>query len=348
MIRQFVEHDRLFVEDETTQAIGNCVDLRSFSADFFGWRDADLRVPNMFASAATYRTTQRTSRLAGLIQNAVGDAGSRMLMTDGAGMAFHYALLSLRGQIDYLLIPSPYFPPYKLLPVLLDMCTIEYSVMNPLRAKETISRTVERGRVAVVINSPHNPTGVEVCDEFAKWLCRSAPDMKMRLIWDRTYSWADHARQRKPPPDIRIYSIGKLVGLPALRLGAIVVDDNRTFNALNAVSRHIAHHCSPLAERLALWVLEEHDVLGKQSEWRLRLNARLRECRDSVTLGICGGGKQLLVGPYALARRRFKRRSAVAAVRGDVFGAGADFIRICIGVSESTWRRFVALGSASR
>jgi aspartate/methionine/tyrosine aminotransferase len=118
----------------------------------------------------------------------------------------------------------------------------------------------------VVVNFPHNPTGVTLSREEQAELLRQVARVGAYLVWDGAFGELTYGEPPLPDPTLvyeRALSMGtmsKAYGLPGLRVGWMMGPPE--------LLEHCAHlrdytllHLSPLVELLAQHAIEGADVL---------------------------------------------------------------------------------------
>ncbi len=118
----------------------------------------------------------------------------------------------------------------------------------------------------VVVNFPHNPTGVTLTRGEQAELLRQVERTGAYLVWDGAFSELTYDEPPLPEPTLvyeRALSMGtlsKAYGLPGLRVGWLMASPD--------ILEHCAHlrdytllHLSPLIELLAQRAIEQADVL---------------------------------------------------------------------------------------
>lgn len=119
---------------------------------------------------------------------------------------------------------------------------------------------------AVVVNFPHNPTGVSISIEEQRELINMVAEVGAYLIWDAAF--ADIVFKGAPLPcpnllyerSVSIGTLSKSYGLPGLRMGWIVGPPAMLGRCAH-LRDYITLHLSPLIELIALRVIKNADIL---------------------------------------------------------------------------------------
>jgi len=119
---------------------------------------------------------------------------------------------------------------------------------------------------AVIVNFPHNPTGVSISIEEQKELIDMVAKAGVFLIWDAAFADITYKRSPLPYPNLqyeRSISIGTLsksYGLPGLRVGWVLGPPG-ILDSCAHLRDYITLHLSPLTEFIALRVIKKADIL---------------------------------------------------------------------------------------
>jgi len=131
---------------------------------------------------------------------------------------------------------------------------------------------------AVVVNFPHNPTGVSISAEEQKELINVIDKVGAYLIWDAAFGDITYVKAPLPYPNLqyeRSISMGTLsksFGLPGLRVGWMLGPPD-LLDRCAQLRDYITLHLSPLTELIALRVIRNADTL---------LNLRLTEAGQNL------------------------------------------------------------------
>lgn len=202
---------------------------------------------------------------------------------------------------------------------------------------DDLERLVNPRTRMVVVNFPHNPTGVTLTDIEQRRLVEIVARHEAFLFWDGAFE--DLAFDRSPlPPVTALYEFGmsfgtmsKSFGLPGLRVGWGVLPSAAVVRSAVAVRDYTTLALSPLVELIALAVLERADIVLAS---RLRLASTNRVLvatwlRDHAHLISCAGPNAgVVVFPRLTAVRdteafchRLMENHRVLLVPGECFEA---------------------------
>lgn len=188
---------------------------------------------------------------------------------------------------------------------------------------------------ALIVNFPHNPTGVSIGPEDLSRIVDLASENEAYLIWDGAFS--DLAYDSGPLPDpsvlyekaITFGTLSKSFGLPGLRVGWCIAPAN----LLSACVRwrdYTTLALSPLVELVAIRVLGQPDVLLAPRLAQVRRNlarvaAWMTQNADVVDWVRPGGGVVAFprlrhVADTEVFCDRLMRDYGVLTVPGECFG----------------------------
>ncbi|HOZ08199.1 MAG TPA: pyridoxal phosphate-dependent aminotransferase [candidate division Zixibacteria bacterium] len=209
-------------------------------------------------------------------------APDQVVVASGSKQALFNALYAISGPGGEVIIPSPYYPSYPeqvkmagAVPVLLPTRPEDgFQIDEPaLRAAIT-----DRSR-AVIVNSPHNPTGA-VCSESA--LRAVAAVARERGLWVITddiyeaivYPPAESYRLLRLAPDLAdqviiVSGFSKSYAMTGWRIG-YAVGPRKVIEAMTLVQSHVTNNASSISQHAALAALEEPDFFRKDLVIRLQ------------------------------------------------------------------------------
>jgi capreomycidine synthase len=202
---------------------------------------------------------------------------------------------------------------------------------------------------AVVVNFPHNPTGVSISVEEQNELINMAAKVGAYLIWDAAFADITYKKPPLPYPNLqyeRAVSIGTLsksYGLPGLRVGWILGSPDILSRCAH-LRDYITLHLSPLIEFIALRAIKKADVLlsSRQAEARRNLNTLekwIAKHRSIVKWvppdgGVCTFPQLCSVSDVEAFCRRLARNYSVLLVPGTCFNSPGH-VRLGFGSNPS-------------
>lgn len=353
--------DALQTTGAVLQGVDGRINLRSIAPSFLAQflpeevAEAHLRAKPLFG----YGPTEGTPALRARIAEAAGVHPDEVVVTDGASQAIFLLLLAGLKPGSTVLIPRPTFPAYLRIAAYRG-CKLRFydwradgaDLLERLRAPE--SRMID----AVIVNSPHNPTGIALAAAGRDRVAAALGQMTQLTILDDTYGWLDgpvgqithfgsFAQARSQTIGLAaVGSLGKLLCLPGLRLGFIVIRDHALRDAIVEAKRHLVQASCSASEHLAAALLVSAEWLEGRNNLLTALDQRRREFETAMPQG---------VRPVSDGRGFYAYASAVApltalgidGVDGAVFEGAADAARYCLAASSEDWSRFkAAIGGA--
>lgn len=286
---------------------------------------------------------------------------SNLFMTCGAAPALIAVIKALlRNRDSEVLAIAPYFPEYKpfveanggkfvLVPADLGEFQINMSALEKLISKDT---------VAVIVNSPNNPSGVIYTEETLKELGEML-DKKAREYGNPIYIISDEPYRELVYGDVKpafipklyrntviCYSYSKSLSLPGERIGYICVPDcadysKELYAAISGAARIAGHVCAPtLMQMVVERCVNEEPDLKAYDENRKLLYTELT--RMGYTCAMPDGAFYLFIeapgGEAAAFSEKAKLEQNLLLVPGGPFGC-TSYLRASYCVPNAMIRR---------
>ncbi len=184
-------------------------------------------------------------------------------MSVGAAAALACSLTALVSEGEEVIVPSPYFPEYK---VFIEKCggamravTCDKEMQLDISA---IEAAINEKTAAIIINSPNNPTGAVYSEESIKALARVLKGGEERyghpiyLIADEPYRELIYDGAKVPyltkyyDDTLVCYSFSKSLSIPGERIGYVLVsprcaDFKDVYSAVCGAGRALGYVCAP-------------------------------------------------------------------------------------------------------
>ena len=192
-----------------------------------------------------------------------GDAG-KIFVTNGSTEATFLAMNALLEAGDEVIVLAPCYQQLQSTAQTLGAGLTKWHLRpeNSFRPDFKELRTLISHRTKmIVINFPHNPTGVSITSVEQRELVELAREVDAYLLWDGVFGDITYDRQPLSSPTLQyeravsIGSLSKTFGLPGLRVGWCIAQQeilDRFINLRDAITLHL----SPLNELLAARVIE--------------------------------------------------------------------------------------------
>ncbi|WP_299353314.1 aminotransferase [uncultured Shimia sp.] len=230
---------------------------------------------------------------------------SQVAITSGCNQAFSAAMMSIAGEGDEVILPTPWYFNHKMW---LDMQGVHAVPLatgadllpDPEAAEALIT---ERTR-AIALVTPNNPGGVEYPAELVAAFADLAARKRIQLIIDETYrdfdsrSGAPHGLFENPDWSdhlIQLYSFSKAYRLTGHRVGAMIASNSRLAEAEKFLDT-VTICPNQLGQHAALWGMRN---LG---QWLAGERAEILDRRaaisDHMPLIADKGWKLMGVGAY--------------------------------------------------
>ena len=187
-----------------------------------------------------------------------------LYMTVGAAAALTCALTALVGEGEEVIVPTPYFPEYKVFierfgGVIREVPTREKTFMLDIAA---IEAAISEKTAAIIINSPNNPTGVVFDEEniiaLTNLLKKKECELghPIYLIADEPYRELVYTDAPVPyltkyyDDTLVCYSFSKSLSLPGDRIGYVLVCPRMknfvsVYQAICGAGRALGFVCAP-------------------------------------------------------------------------------------------------------
>ena len=194
----------------------------------------------------------------------------RVYMTVGAAASIAISLGAVTNAGDEVIVPSPYFPEYKVWIETMDCSIVEVPTQVPSFQLdvEAMGAAINEKTAAVIINSPNNPSGAvysaETLRQMADMLLQKEKEFghEIWLISDEPYREIAFDGKQVPyaslfyPRTISCYSFSKSLSVPGERIGYVAVNPESGVSAMlvnmcGQISRGIGHNCPSSVIQLA-------------------------------------------------------------------------------------------------
>ena len=223
--------------------------------------------------------------------------GNHIFMTTGAAGAIAHAIRCVAQPGDEVLTFAPYFPEYnpyinltganlKIVPADTKSFQINFEAFEQMLTEKVM---------AVLINTPNNPSGIVYSTETIRELARIMTEKQEQyghdifLISDEPYREIIFDGVDAPYPSkfyrntLSCYSFSKSLSLPGERIGYVAVNPACTDAELitsmcGQISRGTGHNCPPSIIQLA--VAEVLDLTADLSVYEANMNILYRELTE--------------------------------------------------------------------
>ncbi len=202
---------------------------------------------------------------------------TQVAITSGCNQAFCAAIMSLTGEGDEVILPTPWYFNHKMWLDMVGVRTVPLATGPDLLPDPEHTKTLITDRTkAIVLVTPNNPGGVEYPADLVRAFFDLARQHGVALIVDETYRDFD-ARSGAPhdlfaDPDwhdtlIQLYSFSKAYRLTGHRVGTMVASTARLAEAEKFLDS-VTICPNQLGQHAALWGMRnlEHWLAGERIE----------------------------------------------------------------------------------
>lgn len=266
------------------------------------------------------------------------DVADRVMVTHGVTEGILLALGAIVQPGDEIVVLRPIYPGLRAMARALGAKVREWELSEEDNFRPDLGRL--RGLIsgatrAVVVNFPHNPTGVTLDEPTYRGLIDIVERYNCHLVWDGAFT--ELVYQGSPLPDpgtlhdrcVSLSSLSKAYGLPGMRLGWCIASP-ALLTRMVALRDYVTLNNSPLTERLATAVLSRaDDVLKPRLEqaaanrdllaaWAAR-NAEFVDCPVPMA-GVCAFPSVPAIADVTPMCVRLADQAGILTVPGRSFG----------------------------
>ena len=186
---------------------------------------------------------------------------NEIIVTVGAMEGLYLALLALINDGDEVIIPAPYYVNYK---QMVTMCggtpVIVEDDNSVLRCSiETIRNAITSKTKAIILNTPCNPTGIVLGEDYIKYITQLAIENDLYVITDEVYKCLVYNKKLRPKSiasyanmkerTVFINSMSKEFCMTGWRLGYVMSNPD-VVGAMTRLQENVAA-CAPLPSQYA-------------------------------------------------------------------------------------------------
>lgn len=204
-------------------------------------------------------------------------ADEQFLITSGASLALSTAFISFK-QCKFL-IPNPGYPQY------LNLCkslNIEYSFykidQDSKATTEAIIEGIDNGAEVIIINSPHNPTGMKFTENEINEIVKCSKNHEATIIADEVYNYFSKNSEisfKKYSYEKIIYinSFSKEYGLPSYRIG-YVISSNSIIKKMAKIHWNLSLQGSNILQKTASKLIEVVEIKKEDMKNKIDFNRK--------------------------------------------------------------------------
>ncbi len=201
-------------------------------------------------------------------------------VTTGAAEALWLILFDVCVKGANVIMPHPCYPAFDGIPRSLG-AEVRYWRMRPENSfrldLDELHRLIDRETRAIVLNSPHNPTGVVIEPEQVRAVAALAAARDIRFISDEVYHGIYYDGRERPsaaviPIATVTGDVSKAFSLAGLRIGWILERDELRRNSYYNARSFVCVSSSVLGERLAALALRHYRTIWQRNTERAAQN----------------------------------------------------------------------------
>ena len=211
-----------------------------------GSRQAEVYRPDPKGQRVAREAISREYAEAGIAISA-----ERIVLTPGSSVAYSYAFAIFTDAGDEVLTPTPTYPLFEGIAALAGVRLVPY-LLDATRGwaidLDRLQGSITPRTRAIILISPHNPTGAVADVDRMAGLARIAAQHRLPIIADEVFGSFLFDRESLPRPAatdaplvLTINGLSKRLALPGLKIGWIAVSGDatrvrQTVSALEAIS----------------------------------------------------------------------------------------------------------------
>jgi capreomycidine synthase len=190
---------------------------------------------------------------------------ARVMVTHGGSEAIALMMQALLAPGDRVVVADPIYHSLRTFPEL-QRCVVIPVPVQVFAEAQSITHYIQPGTKAVIVNFPHNPTGMSLNREARERLISRTEEVGSLLMWDAAMAElpmnasAPAQAMGLPSRTISFGSLSKAFGLPGLRVGWSVASASLLERTLPLRDRTTLF-LSPLVELIAARAIEHADAL---------------------------------------------------------------------------------------
>ncbi len=266
----------------------------------------------------------------------------------------YHVMRTLLNPGDHVIVVTPCYQFLKEIPKMCGADVLEF----PLQREENFKLNGERLKKAIrpntklmVLNYPHNPTGVDLSLREKKEIIDLAEAHGIYVLNDEIYRGLEFNENSRSPSIADLYergivitSLSKVFGLPTLRVGWVASQDKTVIKGAAALRSYTSSRNSELSELFAFMVLRgKNELLARNRAIILKNYALLSQFFDRhqqslscepPQAGTMAFPKLLLPIPIDKFVAELHQETSVFILSGSAFDLNDNSFRITFGKKE--------------
>ncbi|HEV2879273.1 MAG TPA: aminotransferase class I/II-fold pyridoxal phosphate-dependent enzyme [Candidatus Eremiobacteraceae bacterium] len=311
-------------------------------------------VERLLDSNVVYSRSTGASSLRDALAEMQGVAPEHVLVTIGAAEALAHTFYLAAEPGANVVVPFPCFPPHQWLPESFGLEVRSYHIPRENAFQidlDEVKSLVDARTKLILVNSPHNPTGMVLSDGDLGSLHDFAAERRIQLVSDEVYHPIYHGRATSSaarlPGATVIGDFSKAFALSGLRLGWIIERDAQRREAYLTTREYVTISNSPVVEFLAEIAVRHRDAILKRTRevatTNLQLLDQVMAAHPDVLQWIRPQGA-MIAFPWLVAGGDTRGFCEAAIMQGLLFAPGDCFgspehVRIGFGVGQDWYSR---------
>lgn len=200
-------------------------------------------------------------------------------VTPGVTTAILLTYLATLDPGDELILPDPYFPPYRYLASMLGV-KIKFVDLFPdfQLTAEKIKPLITKKTKAILVNSPNNPTGAVYPEEELRKIAKLAEKNHLLTISDEIYEYFVYGKKHFSigsiyPNTLTLNGFSKSYFMTGWRVG-YVAGPQQLVDAINELQQYVVFSSSSISQKASLKALNNKEVGSIVRNYREKLEER--------------------------------------------------------------------------
>lgn len=272
----------------------------------------------------------------------------QVYIVPGACHGLYVALMSLLDQGDEIIVPDPYFAPYK------EQIELSGGKLVPMPTYEendfrldpkALEKYITDKTKGIMINYPNNPTGACISRDKLSEVLEIGKKYKKIILSDEVYGIYSYNEEytpmlyldKKSEHSITLGSFSKWFAMTGWRVGYIIAP-KYIIDCIMNINDNICYTASSVSERGALYALRNRAGLEKMlyDEYYKRINYAYNRINsiDKLSVKVKDGSIYLFMnikgtGMTSAEFAAFLKKKGIIVIPGTCFGeAGEGYVRI--------------------
>jgi aspartate/methionine/tyrosine aminotransferase len=277
-------------------------------------------------------------------ENKIATDADHVTVTPGVTTGILLTYLAILDPGDEILIPDPYFPPYKDLAIMVGAKPVYVDTYPDFQlTAEKIKPLINRRTKALLINSPNNPTGAVYPTAELKKIAQLAKDHDILLISDEIY---EHFNYDIPhfsvgsiyPKTITLNGFSKAYAMTGWRVGYIA-GPVEVIQAINELQQYIVFSSSSISQKAAMAAFR-HSPVNLTNKYREKRDITVKKLGTEFKLQGSQGAFYAFVklpkGINDLEYIDLAAKQGVIILPSRAFSTHKDYVRIAFAANKTT------------